>query len=237
MITLTADMIAEYKAIEEHQAKMRQNPTEQNASDDLYISQPISDEEYARFTAPPPTRWVSIPAQSEHNGFDTITIRLVWTCPVCAKPRGQIRRGTSYDGSRRLSCDTWENPCDHVDKYSDMRREAIANGLNPNLRFIFGRRLTYQQAPTPAETNAADQAADLDATEAHLERIARQTANRRADQREARSAISPTAYYGLNGGICYGPFVNREDALAYASNTNAVRRGDELPRDTKITTP
>lgn len=34
------------------------------------------------------------------------------------------------DGSRILFCDTWQNPCGHIDKYADVRAEAAANGLN-----------------------------------------------------------------------------------------------------------
>jgi hypothetical protein len=52
------------------------------------------------------------------------------TCPICGQQRGQSTQGTSYDGSRRLSVDTWENPCGHVDKYSAVREEAAENGLN-----------------------------------------------------------------------------------------------------------
>jgi len=30
----------------------------------------------------------------------------------------------SYDGSRFLMVDTWENHCGHIDKYSKVRKEA-----------------------------------------------------------------------------------------------------------------
>ena len=67
---------------------------------------------------------VTIPACAEHKGLYTVTVCLKWICPVCSGPRGPVHNVFSYDGSMRLSCDGWENPCGHVDKYSDVRREA-----------------------------------------------------------------------------------------------------------------
>ena len=69
-------------------------------------------------------RRVQIPAMGEHQGFYTITVELEWRCPVCGGPRGDVRRVLSYDGSRRLECDGWTNPCGHVDKYWAVRQEA-----------------------------------------------------------------------------------------------------------------
>lgn len=73
-----------------------------------------------------PTRTVRIPACSSHAGFYGRHVTLEWVCPVCGGPRGEPVPGISYDGSRRLGVDTWENPCGHVDKYSALRREADA---------------------------------------------------------------------------------------------------------------
>ena len=42
---------------------------------------------------------------------------------TAAKP-GRLRAAISYDGSRRLNCDGWSNPCGHVDYYSAVRAEA-----------------------------------------------------------------------------------------------------------------
>ncbi len=55
-----------------------------------------------------------------------MTVTLKWTCPVCGGPRGEPFPSFSYDGSRRLCCDGWINPCGHVDKYDDVRAEAAA---------------------------------------------------------------------------------------------------------------
>ncbi|HEY7815251.1 MAG TPA: hypothetical protein VIC62_18530 [Nakamurella sp.] len=44
--------------------------------------------------------------------------------PDLRRPRGDVRSANSYDGSRRLTCDGWTNPCGHIDYYADARREA-----------------------------------------------------------------------------------------------------------------
>ncbi len=76
------------------------------------------------------TKTVTIPACSEHGGLYATRVVLKWECPVCGGPRGEVNPTFSYDGSRKLSCDGWHNPCGHVDKYSTVRVEAAANGLN-----------------------------------------------------------------------------------------------------------
>ncbi|CZF83158.1 hypothetical protein [Grimontia marina] len=75
---------------------------------------------------------VSIPRIAAHAGspFNLIHVRLYWVCPQCGDERGELVGTTSYDGSCRLYCDGWSNPCGHVDKYSAVKKEALANGLN-----------------------------------------------------------------------------------------------------------
>lgn len=73
---------------------------------------------------------VYIPACANHEGIYGMYVKLRWVCPICGQPRGQILKGWSYDGSRFLAVDTWNNPCGHIDKYDDVRKEAAANGLN-----------------------------------------------------------------------------------------------------------
>ena len=57
-------------------------------------------------------------------------MRLLWRCPICGEPRGDTFRGISYYGAVPLHCDSWNNPCGHVDTYAALRAEAAANGLN-----------------------------------------------------------------------------------------------------------
>ena len=75
-------------------------------------------------------RTVRIPGTTDHAGQHLITVTLRWTCPTCGGPRGQIRPAVSYDGSRRLACDGWTNPCGHVDTYAVARWEAGAVPAN-----------------------------------------------------------------------------------------------------------
>lgn len=67
---------------------------------------------------------VTIPACRNHEGIYSVDVEIDWICPVCGQPRGEIKKGFSYDGSLRLVVDTWQNPCGHIDKYADVRREA-----------------------------------------------------------------------------------------------------------------
>lgn len=46
------------------------------------------------------------------------------TCPQCGGPRGTPRPYTFYDNGDWHTCDRWENPCGHVDKYVDVLAEA-----------------------------------------------------------------------------------------------------------------
>ena len=70
---------------------------------------------------------VEIPITPQHEGMPSAlrTFNISDKCPKCGKKRGIERwRGFSYDGSRRLSVDLWKNECDHIDKYSDVVKEA-----------------------------------------------------------------------------------------------------------------
>ena len=69
-------------------------------------------------------RTVRVPGSTDHAGQHLITVTARWVCPTCGGPRGDITPAISYDGSRRLACDGWSNPCGHVDYYADVRDEA-----------------------------------------------------------------------------------------------------------------
>lgn len=73
----------------------------------------------------PSIQTVRIPACDEHDGHALTRVALLWTCPVCGGPRGEIVPAISFDGSRRLACDGWANPCGHVDTYANVRREGV----------------------------------------------------------------------------------------------------------------
>ncbi len=70
------------------------------------------------------TKTVRIPGSAEHDGHHAVEVTVLWECPQCGGPRGEVYDTLSYDGSRRLGCHGWKNPCGHVDTYAAIRREA-----------------------------------------------------------------------------------------------------------------
>ena len=71
-------------------------------------------------------RSVEIPACEKHEGFARTTVTVHWVCPQCGGPRGDPYKTISYDGSRRLyNVDGWRNPCGHIDRYANVRKEAL----------------------------------------------------------------------------------------------------------------
>lgn len=67
---------------------------------------------------------VTIPSSSEHGGIGLVSLEISDNCPICGAKRGEKYGTHSFDGSRRLNCDGWSNPCGHVDKYSAIRVEG-----------------------------------------------------------------------------------------------------------------
>ncbi|SCK55308.1 hypothetical protein VAR608DRAFT_5693 [Variovorax sp. HW608] len=67
------------------------------------------------------TRTVTIPACEMHEGFSALTLTLNWRCLHCGGRRGEPFDTVSFDGSLRLACHGWANPCGHVEKYSEVR--------------------------------------------------------------------------------------------------------------------
>jgi ribosomal protein S8 len=76
---------------------------------------------------------VSIPRIEQHEGYpgNIITIEISNKCPICGGKRGEPHKVLSYDGSRRLEVDGWQNPCGHIDKYESVRQEYLNN--NPDI--------------------------------------------------------------------------------------------------------
>ncbi len=75
-------------------------------------------------------RTVRIPGSDDHAGHHLTTATLRWVCRACGGPRGDIRPAISYDGSRRLTCDGWTNPCGHIDTYAAVRLEVAADRVS-----------------------------------------------------------------------------------------------------------
>ncbi len=80
---------------------------------------------------------VQIPTRQDHEGYPGYLglFEIADNCPVCGGPRGKVYQTISYDGSRRLHCDGWDNPCGHIDRYSAVRDE--------------GKRVPYPEHPDP----------------------------------------------------------------------------------------
>ena len=67
---------------------------------------------------------VTISSRENHEGHYASTITVEWVCLKCGSPRGETYSGFSYDGSRRMAVDCWDNPCGHLELYSDVLAEA-----------------------------------------------------------------------------------------------------------------
>lgn len=95
-------------------------------------------------TSPPPTgdfifsnMIVTIPSSQEHAGIGLATFEISDLCPVCGGKRGEIFGTHSFDGSRRLNVDGWNNQCGHVDTYEDVRKEGVKVAFKEPMEFRF----------------------------------------------------------------------------------------------------
>ena len=70
-------------------------------------------------------RTITIPPCRNHSGLFPLRINVLWECPTCGKPRGEIVTAFSYDGSRRLVVDGWKNDCGHIDYYETVRETEV----------------------------------------------------------------------------------------------------------------
>ncbi|PJZ87017.1 hypothetical protein [Leptospira levettii] len=82
---------------------------------------------------------VTIPDRADHGGFPehlkkyTISSK----CPKCGAKRAIKRwKDYSYDGSRMLFCDRWDNACNHFDLYADVRIEAERDDFDKLTRMV-----------------------------------------------------------------------------------------------------
>lgn len=75
----------------------------------------------------PDTLTVRVPDYGTQPGYEGVTIKTVViaaTCRSCGGPRGDVRESQFMRDGTRHACDTWDNPCGHADKYTDVLREA-----------------------------------------------------------------------------------------------------------------
>lgn len=77
----------------------------------------------------PPTRTVRVIDReaerrfwgtSAHPYLPIPSVTLPWVCPVCGGPRGEPYNYNFCEDGSWYSCDRWENPCGHIDRYADV---------------------------------------------------------------------------------------------------------------------
>lgn len=93
---------------------------------------------------------VTIPDRTDHGGYPEHLKKYTISnkCPKCGAKRAIKRwKDYSYDGSRKLLCDRWDNACKHFDLYADVRNEAERDdfekltNLSDQARFDLKREL------------------------------------------------------------------------------------------------
>ncbi|MFD6516959.1 hypothetical protein [Rhodococcus sp. NPDC060176] len=52
------------------------------------------------------------------------TVTIAALCPRCGGSRGTPRNYNFHDDGAWLSCDSWDNPCGHIDRYDNVLAEA-----------------------------------------------------------------------------------------------------------------
>lgn len=82
---------------------------------------------------------VTIPDRSDHGGFQEHLKKYTISnkCPKCGAKRAIKRwKDYSYDGSRKLFCDRWDNACNHYDLYEDVRIEAAKDDFDKLTKLV-----------------------------------------------------------------------------------------------------
>ncbi|TGM35696.1 hypothetical protein EHQ75_16025 [Leptospira levettii] len=82
---------------------------------------------------------VRIPRIAEHNGFSEFLAEYTISnrCPKCGAKRAVKRwLDYSYDGSRKLLCDRWDNECGHYDTYESIRNEVKKDDFEKLTRMV-----------------------------------------------------------------------------------------------------
>lgn len=51
----------------------------------------------------------------------TPKVKVLWECPTCGEPMGQLWGHTFYEDGQSYFCHRWENPCGHVAKYDELK--------------------------------------------------------------------------------------------------------------------
>jgi hypothetical protein len=77
---------------------------------------------------------VRVVKRNRNNGWISpaiVTVTIADTCPVCGGPRGSPYNYNWHEDGDWYSCDRWDNPCGHVDKYDACLAEATQAAAGP----------------------------------------------------------------------------------------------------------
>jgi hypothetical protein len=61
-----------------------------------------------------------------NGGWDLriVSVTIPDTCPKCGGKRGEPWAHRFHEDGRWYTCSRWDNPCGHIDMYSDVLREV-----------------------------------------------------------------------------------------------------------------
>lgn len=98
--------------------------------------------------AMPETIIVLIPSCSEHGGYpgNLMKVELPAKCECGGDRAVNMHKALSYDGSRRLNVDCWENSCGHIDTYHKVR-EGVREGRYKQVPFDTPTTLALRLKP------------------------------------------------------------------------------------------
>jgi hypothetical protein len=80
------------------------------------------------------TRTVIVADRGYSRSYEGVTERavtLVWTCPLCGRPRGEPRNSRLPEDGWNYCVHQWDNPCGHLDMYAQVLVEAGAHPVQP----------------------------------------------------------------------------------------------------------
>lgn len=64
------------------------------------------------------------------RGLRIETVKIKPVCPECGGPRGTPKDYCFFEDGETHACNTWNNPCGHVDSYENVYKEATEGQKN-----------------------------------------------------------------------------------------------------------
>jgi hypothetical protein len=66
-----------------------------------------------------------------------VTVTIPTICPKCGGPRGEAKPLQQHDDGVSYTTDVWQNPCEHLDRYEDVVREAATHVITHHTEPVF----------------------------------------------------------------------------------------------------